>query len=182
MCGLDPAQVVIGVDGCSAPNFAVPLRNAALGFARLCDPSSLPEKRAQACQTITAAMSGNPDMVGGPDNFDTYLMQVGEGKIIAKGGAEGYQGIGLKPGALGPGSPALGITFKISDGDLGSHAHPPSCYARPAVALEVLRQLGALSPAEMAKLASYGPEFILENWRKIKVGKGYPCFRLERNS
>ncbi len=41
MCGLDPAEVRLGIDGCSAPNFAVPLRNAALGMARLCDPREL---------------------------------------------------------------------------------------------------------------------------------------------
>ncbi len=182
MCGLQPTQVVIGVDGCSAPNFAVPLRNAALGFARLCDPTGLPEKRAQACKTISAAMTGNPDMIGGPDSFDTRLMQVTRGKIVSKGGAEGYQGLGLMPGAIGPGSPALGITFKVSDGDLGSHTRPPSGYARPAVALEVLRQLGALTAAELAELADYGPEFVIENWRKIRVGKGYPCFYLEKPS
>ena len=46
MCGLDPAEVKLGIDGCSAPNFAVPLRNAALGMARLCDPRDLaPETR-----------------------------------------------------------------------------------------------------------------------------------------
>ncbi len=182
MCGIEPAKVVIGIDGCSAPNFAVPLRNAALGFARLCDPTGLPEGRLQACQKITAAMTGNPDMVGGPDSFDTHLMQVTRGKIVSKGGAEGYMGIGLKPGTLGPGSPALGITFKISDGDLGSHTSAPYGHARPAVALEILRQLGALTPAEMEELAAFGPEFVIENWRKIRVGKGYPCFQLEKTS
>ncbi len=182
MCGLEPAQVTVGVDGCSAPNFAVPLQNSALAFARLCDPSGLPEKVQPACRTIFAAMTGNPDMVGGPDSFDTRLMQVAGGKLVAKGGAEGYQGIGIQPGAIGPGSPALGITFKVSDGDLGSHTHAPYGYARPAVAIEILRQLGALTPAEVKELEAFGPEFTIENWRKIRVGKGYPCFHLERPS
>ncbi len=31
-------QVEVGIDGCSVPTFAVPLRNAALGYARLADP------------------------------------------------------------------------------------------------------------------------------------------------
>ena len=38
MCGIENNQVELGTDGCSAPNFAVPLLNAAFGFARLCDP------------------------------------------------------------------------------------------------------------------------------------------------
>ncbi|MGE5071859.1 MAG: asparaginase, partial [Anaerolineae bacterium] len=38
MCNYPPEKVEIGIDGCSAPNFAVPLYNSALAFARLCDP------------------------------------------------------------------------------------------------------------------------------------------------
>jgi len=60
-------QVELGIDGCSAPNFAVPLYNAAFGYARLCDPFDQSPARAAACKTITSAMLANPDMVGGPD-------------------------------------------------------------------------------------------------------------------
>ncbi len=145
MCDLPVDRVQIGIDGCSAPNFAVPLRNAALAFARLCDPETgnvQPPARAAACHTITSAMLASPEMVGGPGRFDTALMQTTHGRIVSKAGAEAYQGLGLMPGALGPGSPALGIALKISDGDDRKKV-------RTAVALELLRQLGALSPAEL---------------------------------
>jgi len=102
-------------------------------------------------------------------------MEVGQGRIVAKGGAEGYQGVGLMPGALGPGSPALGIALKISDGDLKSRA-------RPAVTLEVLRQLGALSSSELGLLSEFGPGAPVHNWRKIVVGQARPSFELERGS
>jgi L-asparaginase II len=174
MCSLSVGQVALGTDGCSAPNFAVPLYNAALAYARLCDPDAgevAPPARATACRTITTAMSTNPDMVGGPGRFDTRLMEVAQGRIVSKGGAEGYQGIGLLPGAIGPNSPALGIALKISDGDLKNRA-------RPAVALEVLRQLGALTPNEMGVLAEFGPAFPIYNWRKLTVGQARPSFEL----
>jgi L-asparaginase II len=176
MCDLPVEQVGLGMDGCSAPNFAVPLQNAALALARLCDPEVgkvSPPERLAACQTIASAMVSNPDMVGGPDRFDTRLMEVGNRCILVKGGAEGYQGIGLLPGTLGPGTPALGITIKISDGDLKSRA-------RPGVTLEVLRQLGVLSQPELDLLSDFGPTLPVENWRKIEVGHGRPCFQLER--
>jgi len=176
MCELRVEQVELGIDGCSAPNFAVPLRSAALGLARLCDPVAgkvSPPERASACQTIVSAMVSNPDMVGGPGRFDTRLMDVGNRRILVKAGAEGYEGIGLLPGALGPGSPAIGIAIKISDGDSKSRA-------RPAVTLEVLRQLGALSQPELDRLAEFGPTSPVENWRKIEVGQARPCFQLER--
>ncbi|MEI7848702.1 MAG: asparaginase, partial [Chloroflexota bacterium] len=49
MCGLPVDQVELGIDGCSAPNFAVPLYNAALSYARVCDPFEQTSERAKAC-------------------------------------------------------------------------------------------------------------------------------------
>lgn len=176
MVSVDVSQIGTGIDGCSAPNFAVPLRNAALAFARLCDPEAgavMPGERAAACHTITSAMCAHPDMVGGPGRYDTHLMKIGQGQIVSKAGAEGFQGIGLMPGALGAGSPAIGIALKIADGDARARV-------RAAVTTEVLRQLGALSGARLEALADFGPEFSVLNWRKIVVGQGYPVFELER--
>lgn len=171
MCDLPPEQVLIGVDGCSAPTFAVPLRSAALAYARLSDPSGLAPQRAAALRRIFRAMTGHPDMVAGPNRFDTALMQAAGGRIACKGGAEGYQSIGLLPGALGEGSPALGICMKIADGD-----HPDR--ARPLVAVEILRRLGALGESELHALRAYGPRPIT-NWRQIEVGVIRPAFAFE---
>jgi L-asparaginase II len=172
MCGLPVEQVSLGIDGCSAPNFGVPLYNAALAYARLCDPYDLPAQRAEACRSITSAMTTNPFMVGGPDSFDTHLMETVGGRILCKGGAEGYQALGILAGALAPESPGIGITFKISDGDGRGRV-------RPAVSLEVLRQLGALSPEEIHKLEKYGPELPIYNWRKLEVGEARPVLPLK---
>src|SRR5215213_406282 len=38
MCKCSIQEIALGIDGCSAPNFAIPLYNAALAMARLCDP------------------------------------------------------------------------------------------------------------------------------------------------
>lgn len=183
MCHLPVSEVAIGIDGCSVPTFSVPLYNAAFAFAQLCDPSELPEPRAAACRAITPAMMAHPDMVGGPDNFDTLLMSALPGRVLCKGGAEGYQAFCLIPGAISPGSPALGVAFKVSDGDLKGHNRPvddPRGHVRPAVVLEILRQLGAISPSELAQLADFGPTFDVENVRKTKVGLAEPCFELQR--
>lgn len=172
--GVPVEQIRIGIDGCSAPNFAIPLYNTALGFARLSDPVAMSPDRARACRTIFQAMTAAPLMVAGPGRFDTLLMEVAAGKIVSKAGAEGYQGLGLLPGAIYPGSRAIGVAFKIADGDLRSRA-------RPAVALEILRQLGALSPSEMASLSRFGPRLPVKNWREINVGEARPCFILVKN-
>src|SRR5215204_5380132 len=86
MCRLPVAEIELGTDGCSAPNFAVPLYNAALGMARLCDPHELSEARATACRKITSAMTAFPEMVSGYGEFDEQLMKIGAGKIVTKRG------------------------------------------------------------------------------------------------
>jgi hypothetical protein len=92
-------------------------------------------------------MTSHPEMVSGYGEFDCELMKAGVGKIVCKRGAEGYQIIGLMPGVLNADSPGVGIAFKVSDGDASRtsldlvHVNR----VRPAVTLEILRQLGVLS-------------------------------------
>jgi L-asparaginase II len=165
-------EIGIGTDGCSAPNFALPLYNVALAFARLSDPAALDGKRRAACLAITSAMAAHPEMVAGIGEFDTRLMETGRGALIAKGGAEGYQGIGLLPGAFGgdsPGNPppGIGIAIKVSDGD-------PGGTVRHALALGLLKSLGALTEAQLRELAVFGPGKTLKNYRGYETGAGVP--------
>jgi L-asparaginase II len=180
MSGLRVDEVKLGTDGCSAPNFAIPLYNAALAMARLCDPRELSAERASACRRITSAMTTHPEMVSGYGEFDEQLMRTGEGKIICKRGAEGYQIIGLLPGVLAPDTPGVGIALKVSDGDPSriALALTHSTRVRPAVALEVLRQLGALSSEGQQTLASFGPVKPIKNHRGIITGQSRPVFKL----
>ena len=180
MCLLPVKEIGLGTDGCSAPNFAVPLYNAAFAFARLCDPNELAEVRASACRKITSAMTTYPEMVSGYGEFDCELMKVGAGRVVCKRGAEGYQIIGLLPGALGPDSPGIGIALKVSDGDASRMsldlAH--NNRVRPAVTLEVLRQLGALSSKQEQALAAFGPGKSIKNHRGIVTGESRPVFEI----
>jgi L-asparaginase II len=172
MCGLPPADVVVGTDGCSVPTFAVPLVSAAAAYARLADPSRLPHRRANALRTIFYAMTAYPEMTSGPGGFNTEVMRRRPGQIVLKGGADGYQGIGLAPNALRPGSPALGITFKIADG---------APRAVHLTALEILRQLGALADPDFAALSEFNfyPHQTLRNLRGLVTGEARPVFTLD---
>jgi L-asparaginase II len=180
MCRLSPEEVELGIDGCSAPNFAVPLYNAALAMARLCDPHELSEARRSACIKITSAMTTHPERVSGYGEFDEQLMRVGEGRIVCKRGAEGYQIMGVLPGVLGSGSPGLGIALKVADGDAARMGLDLSgtTRVRPAVALEILHQLGVLSLKEEEALASFGPVKPIKNHRGIVTGQSRPVFKL----
>ena len=178
LCLIPTPDISLGVDGCSAPNFAVPLFNAALGMARLCDPRTLAEPRAAACKKITTAMTAHPEMISGYGEFDQQLMLAGEGKIVCKRGAEGFQIVGIMPGALGSDSPGMGIALKVADGDasrMGGNLEWRS-RARPAVMLEALRQLGVLSTKQEQALAAFGPALEVANHRGIVTGQSRPLF------
>jgi L-asparaginase II len=126
-------------------------------------------------------MVTHPEMVSGRGEFDCRLMQVGRGKIICKRGAEGYQAIGLLPGAIGDDSPGIGIAFKVSDGDIlvRTLKIEPHNRVRPAVALEILRQLGALDESQLQELAEFGPVLPVRNHRGIVTGEARPVFELK---
>jgi L-asparaginase II len=170
MVGMDPNAMPLGRDGCSAPVYGIPLINMAQGVARMADPARLDEKRADACRKITNAMMTYPEMVAGPGKFDTDLMIAGKGRLFCKGGAEGYQIIGVLPDVLGEGSPGIGIAIKISDGD-------PTGRARQSVSLTILHGLGVFNEDDLAALSKYG-NIPVKNWRQFVVGQIRPAFSM----
>jgi L-asparaginase II len=93
------ADVATGVDGCGVVAFSVPLRSAALMFARLAELEGGPR--------VIAAMCARPELVGGETAGDTHLMRTIPG-AIAKRGAEAAFGIRLPDGT--------GVFAKSADG------------------------------------------------------------------
>jgi L-asparaginase II len=164
ICSFPKEQIEISVDGCGVPVHQLPLRNTALGFARLAKPEVLlDEKRAAALKIIRDAMVEHPEMVGGTNRFDTDLMRVYNGRLVAKAGAEAVQCIGdLETG--------IGIAIKVEDG---------SPRATSVVAMEVLRQLGIGDEAIFSQLEEYVHAPVL-NARKDKIGVIKANFRLEK--
>ena len=179
MCKLDVGMIELGIDGCSAPNFAMPLFNAALGMARMCDPFDVPPARAIACKKITAAMTTHSEMVGNWGEFDTELMKHCRCKVITKRGAEGFQIVGIMPGVID--EHGVGIAFKVSDGDKASMDDDLETHTRvrPAVAVEILRQLGALNDPQVKALSKFGPGKVLKNYAGLITGTSKPVFKLK---
>jgi L-asparaginase II len=107
-------------------------------------------------------------------------MKVGEGKIVCKRGAEGYQIVGLMPGALGPDSPGVGIAFKVSDGDASRMSLDLEARnrVRPAVTLEILRQLGVISSKQGQALESCGPVNSIQKNSGNPTGQSRAAFEL----
>jgi L-asparaginase II len=145
ICDTDLSKAPIGIDGCSVPTWAIPLKNAAMGFARL--PQS------KAGERIIAAARAHPFMIAGTTRFDTKIMQAVP-RLFIKYGAEGVF-CGLIPHA------GLGFALKCDDG---------TARAVEIMAAGMLSKLDVWTEDERQTLISFRVE-ILKNWRKIKVGE-----------
>jgi L-asparaginase II len=101
----------VGIDGCSAPNWTIPLTNLAHGFARLITGDGLSASRAAHAHRVTAACMAEPILVAGPGRFDTLAMTRLQNRVFVKTGAEAVY-CGAFP-ELG-----LGFALKIDDGNM----------------------------------------------------------------
>ena len=140
-----------GVDGCTVPNFALPLAALARAMAVIADPSSQSPARAAACARIVSAMSTHPELVAGTGRACTLLMRQAPG-IAVKTGAEGVY-IGILP-ALG-----LGFALKIDDG---------AKRASETALAALLIALGAAKPEGAALALARAPVL---NTRGVAVGE-----------
>lgn len=167
-CETPKNEIPIAVDGCCAPNFALPVRAMARSFLKLVlPPAQFDEDLKNACRRVCEAMMNYPELVGGTERLDTLLMQAGRGKFISKIGAEGVWLCACLPSEKYP--KGLGIGMKIEDGD--------DKRARAVVSVEVLRQLGIF---DASNLKDYSP-LPIKNRRSEIVGKVEASFSLATN-
>jgi L-asparaginase II len=164
LAAVPEAELVAGIDGCSAPNYALPLARLAYAYARLATVAE-DERYGIAPATLAAAMITHPEMVSGEGRNDLTLMRAGRGDWVTKVGAEGVQAIGVR-------SRGLGIALKVIDGNARG-LHPATVSA--------LGQLGVLDDAQRAALAAWRePE--IRNYRGLPTGRVTPVVMLEERS
>ncbi|HWA01905.1 MAG TPA: asparaginase [Rhizomicrobium sp.] len=141
-----------GVDGCAAPNFALPLASLARAFALAASPGSLAPERARAFSRIVSAMMAHPELVSGTGRACAILMRSAGGRAAVKIGAEGFYAAMLPQAGLG-------VAIKIDDG--------ASRAAETAMAA-ILDGLGALGDGAQARALLRAP---ILNTRGAEVGE-----------
>lgn len=144
-CEIPTDEIAIGIDGCCAPNFALPLSAMARGFLNLVAPNAdfADDVFRTSAARIVSAMLKFPELIGGSERLDTMLMQAASGRLISKVGADGVWLCGVLPNESFP--KGLAIALKIEDGD--------DKRARPVVAVEILKRFGMLSPDGLRNLS-----------------------------
>ncbi len=159
--GTPEQQLGVGIDGCSLPNFALPINLLAKSFARLAQYRGLDDSSSSAMKTIAAAMRAEPAYVSGIGRFDLALAETAGDRLVCKVGGEAVECVALT-------DRGWGVTVKVADG--GSRALGVAVTA-------ILRQLDVLTDAEVDALQAHARPF-LTNHRKIITGRILPAVRL----
>jgi L-asparaginase II len=159
--GTPEIDLKMGIDGCSAPNYALPLAHLARGYARLASGARDAEF-GKSFALLAEAMTAHPDMVSGTGRNDLAFMRAGRGDWVTKVGADGVQVVGSK-------SRGEALAIKLMD------ANKPALFA---ATVEALDQLGWLDDAQRAELKPWRAERIA-NARGMPVGQRRPAFTLQ---
>ncbi len=123
-----------GIDGCSAPNFAMSLGGLARAMAAFAAAPAGGSARDRAMHRLTRAMAAHPELVAGEGRACTELMRAMDHKVAIKTGAEAVF-VAIVP------ERKVGIALKITDG---------SSRASEAAITALLARIGVLDAAHPA--------------------------------
>lgn len=158
--GLREQDLALGIDGCSAPNYAMPLAHLARGFARLASGGRDP-RFGESFAQLADAMTAHPQLVSGTGRNDLAFMQAGRGDWVTKVGADGVQVVASR-------SRGEALALKIADGNR---------LALYAATVEALEQLGWLDEAQRAALQPWR-HAVITSVKGAPVGGRRAVFRL----
>ena len=153
--GMEQEKIGIGIDGCGVPIYYMPLVKMAGAYALLSQPEKAgTSERCEALLRISEAMTKNPWYVAGTDRLDTILMEVTQGKVLAKLGADGVYCVSVM-------NEGIGIALKIESGEVK---------VIDVVVVELLSRMNLISEREKKELDDRLDASIY-NHRRDKIGK-----------
>ena len=145
-----------GIDGCSAPQYAFPLKNLSISMINLIKHFKEKNVYSKEVNLLFKSIAKYPYLTGSKMRYDCQLMLVTNGKIFAKWGAEGVLMFANK-------EKKIGGVIKVKDGNER---------ALPSVANEIFKKLSIINKKEKEKLSHWSNQ-ALYNHAKIKIGKIY---------
>ncbi|MFC5467391.1 asparaginase [Cohnella suwonensis] len=153
-------KIGMGTDGCGFPVFALPLRALATAYLKLACPDLIanPDIRI-AVQTIVRRMNEHPEMVAGTDRICSHLLM--DSNIVAKGGAKGVYGFGLK-------KERLAFALKVLDGSEDEW---------PLIVASILEQIGYDNRETIDRMYGLAPVSIRNDNNRV-VGRNQTAFTL----
>ena len=153
-------QVGIGVDGCGVPVFAVPVQNIAVAFKNIACIDTIDDPGLRdAAERFIPRIHKYPLMMRGTGYLCSLINY--DPNLVAKGGANGVYGIGLK-------KERIGIALKIKDGTEA---------ISPIHIKEIFRQIGYYNK-ETFEMLDHLNSGVIYNDNGTPVGHCNPVFKL----
>jgi L-asparaginase II len=159
LCEVEPDALALGMDGCSAPNFAMSMQSLATGFKNLAQ-----RQNDAALTRIRSALLAEPLLISGEGRLDYELALAFPGRVVTKGGAEAVLGIGFS-------EPPIGIAIKVVDG----HAR-----ALGPILVHTLNRLGIIDDVRSLPTLARHERPQQKNAQQLTVGEIVPVFELRK--
>jgi L-asparaginase II len=145
--GCDLSTVIPGIEGCSLPNWSLPLDRLTIAFARIVSEKGFTSDRNAAFLRLVEACWAEPEAMSGKDRLDAKILKRFAGDVFIKTGVEGVCCGGIW-------SAGIGFALKVDGG--------------AERAAEVVA--GAVLARFVDGAADLGEPIILENSTSIAVG------------
>ena len=144
----------IGIDGCSAPQYAFSIDNLTNAMINLINERNTKNEYSKSIGTLLNAIAKYPLLIGGKNRFDSEVIKHTQGRVFCKGGAEGVL-------LFVDTSKNIGGVIKIEDGNER---------ALPSLAMKIFFKLKLLSSNEKRNLIKWTEQILYNHAKKI-VGK-----------
>lgn len=155
MSGVQPGELSMAIDGCSAPTFRMPLVRLATAIARVANPERLSAPRRNACERLLEAAARHPELIAGHHKrLCTAIGRATKGRLFPKIGGEAVYVVGIR-GA------DRGLAVKMDDGE-SRGLHP--------LVIALCERFGFLDADELRELQAWRAG-ALRNWAGLEVGR-----------
>ncbi|MCM3238578.1 asparaginase [Heyndrickxia oleronia] len=154
------SEIKVGIDGCGVPVFAIPLHSMALTYLKFACPDLIDDTGLKdAVVKLTRTMNHQYNMIASEHFICSILLQ--DPNIVAKGGAQGVYGFGLK-------NERIGFALKVING---------SEEVWPNIVASILEQIDYKNKETIHKLRMLKPSSV-KNDSGIEVGTIKETFTL----
>ncbi|MBG9655214.1 asparaginase [Cytobacillus firmus] len=162
LSGIPFSAIHIGIDGCGAPVFAIPLKKMSEVYLKLACPDLIQDPQLQqAVINMTAIMNNQFNMVASQHFICSILLE--DSNIVAKGGAQGVYCFGLK-------KERAGFALKVLNG---------SEDVWPNIIASILEQIKYSNHETIKRLRNLRPS-VIRNDAGMEVGSIQEIFQSEK--
>ena len=144
----------IGIDGCSAPQYAFLLSHLSDSMINLIKEKNNNNEYSKAINIIVSSINKFPKLISGRNSFDSEVIKITKGRIFSKGGAEGVL-------LFADFAKKIGGVIKVIDGN---------DRAIPSITMKIFSQFSLLSNKEEKLLQHWTIEQIY-NHNKKNIGQ-----------